>query len=92
LRAEQIAGILLNPSYGISASIREKRKPRAYALRQAKQALAVASNEWPDLTRGGRPRPSMRNAMLAMRRLGLRFANDLFRYRKTVQGAPIQEY
>jgi hypothetical protein len=89
---EQIAGILLNPTYGISASIVEKRKPYAYAMRQAKQALAVASNEWPDLTKAGRPRPSMRNAMLAMRRMGLRFANDLFRYRKTVEGAPIQEY
>jgi len=91
-RAEQIAGVLLNPAYGISASIRERRKPQAYAFRQARQALAVASNEWPDLTRAGKPRPTMRNAMLAMRRLGLRFANDLFRLRKTVEGAPIQEY
>ena len=34
----------------------------------------------------------MRNAMLAMQRLELRFAHDLFRYRKTVEGALIQEY
>ena len=34
----------------------------------------------------------MRNPMLAMRRLGLRLAHDLFRYRKTIEGVQIQEY
>ena len=31
----------------------------------------------------------MRNAMIAMRRMGLRFAHDLFRYRKTIGGVLI---
>jgi len=89
---EQIAGVLVNPSHGVSQSILEKRKPREYALRQAKQALAVVSSTWPDLTKEGRPRSTMRNAMLAMQRLELRFAHDLFRCRKTIEGVQIQEY
>jgi hypothetical protein len=89
---EQIAGVLVNPSHGVSQSILEKRKPGGYALRQARQALAVVSSTWPDLTREGRPRPTMRNAMLAMQRLELRFAHDLFRCRKTIEGVQIQEY
>jgi len=89
---EQIAGVLVNPAHGVSQSILEKRKPSEYAMRQAKQALAVVSSTWPDLTKEGRPRPSMRNAMLAMQRLELRFAHDLFRHRKTIEGRLIQEY
>lgn len=73
-------------------SVLEKKRPNEYATRQAKQALAAVSSTWPDLTKEGRPRPTMRNAMLAMRRMGLRFAHDLFRYRKTIEGVLIQEY
>jgi hypothetical protein len=89
---EQIAGVLVNPSHTVSQSILEKRKPGEYALRQAKQALAVVGSTWPDFTKDGRPRSTMRNAMLAMRRLQLRFAHDLFRCRKTIEGVHIQEY
>ena len=89
---EQIAGVLLNPALGVSQSILEKKRPNEYAVRQATQALAAVSSDGPDLTRNGRPRPTMRNAMLAMRRMGLRFAHDLFRYRKTIEGVLIQEY
>jgi len=89
---EQIAGVLVNPSHSVSQSILEKRKPGEYALRQAKQALAVVSSTWPDLTKEGRQKPTMRNAMLAMKRLELRFAHDLFRCRKTIEGVQIQEY
>jgi hypothetical protein len=89
---EQIAGVLVNPSHSVSQSILEKRKAGEYALRQAKQALAVVGSTWPDFTKEGRPRSTMRNAMLAMRRLELRFAHDLFRCRKTIEGVHIQEY
>jgi Virulence-associated protein E/RepB DNA-primase from phage plasmid len=90
--AELIAGILISPEHGISQSVLEKKRPNDYALRQAKQALSVVSSTWPDVTKEGRPRPTMRNAMVAMQRLGLLFAHDLFRYRKTVEGVLIQEY
>ena len=90
--ADLIAGILVNPTHGISQSVLEKRRPDEYALREAKQALSVISSTWPDLTKEGRPRATMRNAMLAMQRLRLHFAHDLFRYRKTIQGVLIEEY
>ena len=89
---EQTAGILLNPDYGISASVLDKRKPSVYALRQARRAHEAIGGDWPDATRQGKPRPTLRNTILAMRRMGLNFAYDQFRYRKTVEGAPIQEY
>jgi len=89
---EQIAGVLLNPAFGISASILEKRKAAQYALRQGQRAVEAGENGWPDVARGGKPKSTLRNTILAMRRMGLRFAFDQFRYRKTVQGAQIQEY
>ncbi len=89
---EQIAGVLLNPAYGISESILERRKPIDYALRQGRRANEALGSDWPDTTRGGKPRPTLRNTILAMRRMGLRFAYDQFRYRKTVRGVQIQEY
>jgi hypothetical protein len=90
--AEEMAGVLLNPAHGVSESILEKKRPNEYAVRQATQAFAFVSSDWPDLTRIGYPRPTMRNAKLAMQRLGLRFAHDLFPYRKTIEGVLIQEY
>jgi RepB DNA-primase from phage plasmid len=87
-----IAGILINPAHGISRSVLEKRNPNDYALRQAKQALSTVSSGWPDVLKDGRPKSTMRNAMLAMRRMGLQFGQDLFRHRKTVERALIQEY
>jgi hypothetical protein len=90
--ADLIAGVLINPAHGISQSVLEKKRPNEYSLREAKQALSVVSSTWPDLTREGRPRATMRNAMLAVQRLGLHFAHDLFRYRKTIQGVLIEEY
>ena len=90
--ADLIAGILVNPAHGISQAVLEKKRPNEYALREAKQALSVVSSSWPDVLKDGRPTATMRNAMLAMQRLGLHFAHDLFRYRKTIEGALIQEY
>jgi hypothetical protein len=90
--ADLIAGILVNPAHGISQAVLEKKRPNEYALREAKQALSVVSSSWPDVLKDGRPTATMRNAMLAMQRLGLHFAHDLFRYRKTIQGVLIEEY
>lgn len=90
--AVQIAGILLNPEYGISASVLDKRSPRAYALRQATRALETLETGWVDVDRLGRPRPTMPNTLLALGRLDLSFAYDRFRYRKMVNGAILQEF
>jgi hypothetical protein len=91
-KIDEIAGILINPDYGISCSVLEKKRPQEYAFRQADRAIAVTSTGWPDVTKEGYPKPTLRNTMLAMTRLGLDFAFDQFRFRKTVQGLEIQEY
>jgi hypothetical protein len=52
----EIAGILINPAYGISASILEKKNPKAYALKQA-NAVAIWSEErFPLVARLGKMR------------------------------------
>lgn len=86
-----IAGVLINQAYGISRSILEKKKPVHYARRQARAALAAMSNEWPDVDKNGLPRPTMRNAVIALQRLELSFSHDLFRHRKRVNGNLLDE-
>jgi hypothetical protein len=87
-----IAGILVNPELGVSTSVLEKSRPGDYALRQADRATAIVGQGWPDIYKNGSPRPTFRNAMLALLRLGLEFSSDQFRYRKFVQGMPLQEF
>ncbi len=86
-----IAGVLINPRFGISRSILEKRNPQRYALKQARAAIAAISNDWPDPGRDGRPRPSMRNAYVALQRLGLSFGFDKFKHRKVLNGTAMPE-
>ncbi len=90
--AEFIAGVLLNPEFLISESVREKRRPEAYAMRQAAKALESVAKGWPDTFRSGAPKPSMRNARAGLCRLGLSFAYDMFRHRKMVQGHVIEQF
>jgi hypothetical protein len=89
---QTIAGILVNPAHGISASVREKSRSQEYALRQADRARAVVDTAWPDVGKTGAPRPTFRNAMLASLRLGLEFSCDRFRHRNLILGMPIQEF
>lgn len=86
-----IAGVLINPTFGISKSVLEKRNPRTYATKQARSAIAALSNGWPDIDRTGGPKPTMRNTVVALRRLDIRFALDLFRHRKVVNGNILDE-
>jgi hypothetical protein len=87
---EIVAGVISNPALAISVSVREKRNSVRYALKQAKAARASVQSGWPDCNSKGRPRPSMHNAMVALRRSGLTMTYDVFRYRKTVEGHAIQ--
>jgi hypothetical protein len=87
-----VASVLLCADLGISASIREKRDPKSYAARQIRSAAAALADGWPDPDRSGRPRPTFRNAMVALQRLGLSFEYDEFHRRKTIGGKPIQEF
>ncbi len=89
---EDIAGVLINPAYGISTSILEKKSPKAYALKQAKAAKATVENGWPDVDRLGAPKATMRNAITALQRLELAFSHDLFRHRKIINGALLEDH
>jgi hypothetical protein len=87
-----IAGILVNRDFAISESILERKDAKRHALKQARAAYAEISNEWPDADGKGRPRSTMRNAAMALRRLGLHFSYDLFRNRKVIGGHALEEY
>lgn len=90
--AEKIAGLLLNPACGISESILEKTAPDKYALKQARSAVTAASVGWPDVTAKGKPRPTLRNAIVAFQRLGIQASYDMFRRRKMVQGHKLEAF
>jgi len=91
-REEVIAGVLINPAFGIARSVLEKKKPLAYARRQARSALAAASDGWPDCDRNGHPKPTMRNTVIALQRLRVTFSPDLLRHRNGVNGAVRDEH
>ena len=86
-----IIGVLTNPENGVSASVLEKRNPADYALRQARQANRAVGDEWPQLSKAGRPLGTFPNALVALTRLNLRFEYDAFQNRQRVQGLAIQE-
>jgi hypothetical protein len=88
----EIAGILLNPDYGISNSVLEKKRPTHYALRQARRAIEAVSQGWPNVDRGGKPIPSLPNTTIALRRFGLSFSHDLHRHRKVINGTALEEH
>jgi hypothetical protein len=93
LSDEQIAGVLTNPAFGISASILEKKRGSvSYALRQAVAARAAAESSWPDTYKSGAPRPTLLNTKLAIQRLGITAVHDNFHKRKIVGGHVLQEF
>ncbi|WP_412032956.1 VapE domain-containing protein [Nitratireductor aquimarinus] len=89
---EVIAGVFINPAFGIARSVLEKRKPVHYALKQARSALAAVSDGWPDCDKHGSPKVTMRNTVVALQRLGFAFSHDLFRHRKVVNGAMLDDH
>lgn len=87
------AGVLINSTFGISASILERRSPAAEALRQIRRANMKVKSAWPDGNeKSGAPRRSFQNAQAALLRLGFEFSFDAFRRRMIVTGIPMQVY
>ena len=87
-----IAGVLMNPALGISASILANRSPERYAIRQGRQARAAVGTQWPDTTAKGVPRPTLRNTLIAITRLGLHCEYDEFHHRKLIGGHTLQAF
>lgn len=89
---ETIISILLDDEFKISTSIREKRRPKEYAIRQVEKATVAVSNGWPDVTKDGRPRATFPNAMTALQRMGLNFSYNEFHRQKIISGYAMQEF
>lgn len=89
---EAIASILLCKDYGISASVREKPNPTRYAERQVASALEAVSRSWPDVRKSGAPSPTLKNTILAVRRLELTGEYDEFHKRKILGGRLLENF
>lgn len=87
-----IAGVLMNDALGISASILTNRSPKRYAIRQGRQACAAVDSRWPDVTKADIPRPTLRNTLIAIARLGLHCEFDEFHRRKVIGGHTLQSF
>jgi predicted P-loop ATPase len=61
-------------------------------IEQGTITSVLADLIWPDLTKGGDIKPTLRNTKLAIEQLGLECSFNQFRHRKIVQGIPLQEY
>lgn len=55
------------------------------------RAQNTAHDSWPDQTKGGDPKSTMRNAMVALQRMGKTFTHDVFRYRKLCDGVEVSD-
>ena len=90
---ELISATLLNPSYGISASILEKRRPEDYVARQIMSAREKCGDTWPDgINSKGKPARTYANTLIAIQRLELSTTYDSFHKRKYVGGLALQAY
>jgi len=89
---ETIISLLSDPKYGISESVREKRRPLQYANRQLANAKAVVTEGWPDVSKAGAIRSTYANTVLGIRRLGIVGEYDEFHRRKMLAGIPVQSF
>lgn len=89
-----IAGLILNPKLKISESVLDKSKPKDYAFKQIAKARATvaASSSFPDLTKDGRPRPTLPNTKVALKLLEVECRYDLFKLRYSVNGHQLESF
>ncbi|PHR93636.1 MAG: virulence protein E [Robiginitomaculum sp.] len=92
LSITSIAGICINPEYGISERFLEKNQPAKEAFREAKKATVVTSGEWPDITQYNKPKATMLNAYTGIKRLEVTCSHNIFRNRKFVTAGFLGEY
>lgn len=81
-----IAGILLDPDYGISAHVRDQKGAERYAQKQARDAWEEVESDFV-CDKDGRPLPNnQHNIRVALRRLGVSLWHDEFAGRELVEG------
>lgn len=84
------AGIIANRRFGISESILEKQRPSGYALRQAERAWEAVHSDF-ERTSQGVVRPTLRNTLLAISKLGIECWYDTFKRRRYIQGCAVKD-
>jgi predicted P-loop ATPase len=85
-----MAAILSDQKFAISGAV-ERKGGHRYALRQAERATSAVRGQF-DVTDKGVPKPTLKNAQLAIIKLGADCSFDRFRGRIYVEGQPVQEY
>jgi hypothetical protein len=79
-----ILGIITDPQFSISESVLEQPNPEKYAQRQLERARE-ATREFA-LGKGGTPLPSPDNIRIALEKLDVAVAHDLFQDRSLIEG------
>jgi predicted P-loop ATPase len=94
LEHDEIAGIMLNPELGLSKSYLDRKggDPQKLAIFEAQKAILKIADNWPELTKDGRPKMGFMNAMFGVARMGLTFSNNIFQNRKQAGGRQLQEF
>jgi hypothetical protein len=85
---ERTLGILLDPGYGISESVREKGNPHRYAVRQIERAREHVRLDVEFDTDNGKTKLTPKNFLVAMQKLGVSVRHDTFSNRLLIDGLP----
>jgi Virulence-associated protein E len=83
---EEIAVVLTDPDFGISAHVRDQKRPYKYALRQAKNARAKSDQEFECAKDGTIKNRSRRNIEIALAKSGIELSHNSFQGRNFVSG------
>ena len=83
---EQIAKLLIDPDYGISAHCREQGKPQTYALKQAQDAREKVDTGWVYSAKGTILADNQDNIKKALVNLGATFSRNVFTAKGYVSG------
>jgi predicted P-loop ATPase len=89
---EIIAGLLINPDYGISAHILDRPNSAAYAWRQVTRAAKSIEAVFQDVNKAGVPIRNVKSAITAIHLLGIWCGYDQFSNRLVIDGHVIQHY
>ena len=87
-----IAGLLLNSTLKISASVLDKPNPEKYVLKQIASAKVAAETSFPDITKDGSPRPTLANTKTALLRMGVNCGYNEFKLRYVINGYQLEQY
>jgi predicted P-loop ATPase len=83
---EEIASVLTDPDFAISAHVLDQKSPFKYALRQARNARAKADQEFERTEDGKIKTRSLHNIKVALQKSGIEISHNRFQNRNFVTG------